>query len=90
MSLPGQLQVLEQKQTKRQWLFTAETMARFRVNSCEIRGGRSGTAAGLSPSLFGVPVLIVTPPLLQMYRHDSPVQAAKLPSPLSLRCRHHL
>jgi hypothetical protein len=31
-------------------------MVRFRVNSCEIRGGRSVTAAGLSPSSFGPPV----------------------------------
>jgi hypothetical protein len=65
MSLPGRLQVLEQKQTKRHWLFTAETMVRFRVNSCEIRGGRSGAAACLSASLFGFPVLIVIPPLLR-------------------------
>jgi hypothetical protein len=56
MSRSGRLQMLEQKQTKWHWLFTADTMVQFRVNSCEIRGGRSGIAAVFSEFLRFSPV----------------------------------
>jgi hypothetical protein len=40
---------------------TAESMVRARVNPCGIRGGDSGTGAGLSPSSLVSPVNIIPP-----------------------------
>jgi hypothetical protein len=53
-------------QTVRHWLHTAEPRVQYWVTSCEIRGGRSGTREGFSPSFLGFPLLIIIRPLLHI------------------------
>jgi hypothetical protein len=69
-------------QASKRRLLTKKTRAQSRLATSKIHGGRSGTGAGFSPELFGVPLLIIIPSLLHTYLSpshevcDSPDQAA--------------
>jgi hypothetical protein len=43
-------------------LLTPERRVKFRVTSCEIRGGLNGTGKDFSINIFGFPLPIIIPP----------------------------
>lgn len=49
-------------------LLTAEIRVQFRVTSCEILGGQSGTGAGFSSSYFCSPLPVIIPPFLRTHQ----------------------
>jgi hypothetical protein len=62
------------KQDGKYWLLTLELRVEYRAASYEIRGGRIGNAAGISPTSFGFPLLIVSPTLF--HTHLSPLPSS--------------